>query len=161
MTAHLEDQRLMALGLGEPPTADEARHLADCPACAAAPAEDARLWASFRRLPQPAPPPGFARGALSRYRRTRPVRHRPREVALGAALGLAVVVLLAAWLRGVAPDALMTATLWLTRWDSPLPRGIGWSQVLAVVLPLMALAAGILLATVGVILRRLSAATAK
>jgi hypothetical protein len=122
---HLDEQRLVALGLGEAPTPAEAEHLAACPACAAVPAEDARLWASFRQLDQPLPPASFAAGALARFRlgQRLPVRHRPRDIALGAVLGLAVVLVLALWLRGVAPGALVAATLWLSHWNSPLPRG--------------------------------------
>lgn len=158
---HLDQERLLALGLGEAPSPAEAQHLAGCASCAAAPAEDAALWARLRQLPVPSPPPQLAAGALARYRRARAVRHRPREIVLGSLLGLALLLVVVAWLRGVAPGALVSLALWLPRWSDLVPRGIGWTTILAVVVPLMAAAAGILLAGVGVFLRRLTALAPK
>jgi hypothetical protein len=160
MTAHLDEGRLLALGLGEPPSADEAQHLAGCPACAAGPAADAQLWASLRQVPQPLPPPRFSRDALARFRSARGVRHRPREVVLGGLLVLALVVVLCAWGLRLAPGLLVSLAVALPRWSELLP-GTSWSRLVAATLPVLGMTALVLLAVVAVLLRRLSAAPAK
>jgi hypothetical protein len=158
---HLDEARLLALGLGEPASAAETEHLAACAQCAAGPAEDARLWAHLRQLAQPSPPPSFAGAALSRYRRARAVRHRPREVVLGSIVVVVLVGILGWWALQLAPQALVALALSLPRFADVVPRGIRWTALLGVVLPVMALAAAILLGSVGVMLRRLTAGAAK
>ena len=158
---HIEETRLLALGLGEAPSALESQHLAACAACAASLQEDARLWTDFRALPQPLPPRPFAAGALARYRQARPVRHRPREVAFGAAIVLALVAVRGFWLLRLVPGALVWLALALPQWSDTLSQGLGWSRVLVGVVPIMALAAATLLAAVGLVLRRLTTVVAK
>jgi predicted anti-sigma-YlaC factor YlaD len=159
--AHLNEVRLVALGLGEAPAPVEAEHLAGCPACVAAIEEDTRLWAQFRQLPQPQPPPSLAAAASSGYRRARGVRHRPQEVMAGSFVVAALVVGLCFWGWQLAPGALVSFTLALPRWPSALSLGLTWSRMFATALPVLALSAGLLLAAVAIMLRRLTAMTAK
>jgi len=160
MSAHIDETRLLALGLGEPPAPGEAEHLAACAACAAVPAGDARLWAQLRQLPLPAPPPDFSATALRRFRRAR-VRHRPWEIALGSALVTVLVVLVALWALRLVPGALVTLAVSLPRWSEVLAAGNSWTRVLAAAIPVLVLGAALLLGGVGVMLRRLTAVTAK
>jgi hypothetical protein len=160
MSTHLDEGRLLALGLGEPPSAEESQHLAGCPTCAAGPVADAQLWASLRQLPQPLPPPRFSREALARFRRARGVRHRPREVVLGALVVVALVAVLCAWALRLAPGALVSLAVALPRWSELLP-GASWSRLLAAALPALGMTALMLLAGVAVLLRRLTAVPAK
>jgi len=160
MSVHLDEGRLLALGLGESPSPEEAQHLAGCPTCAAAPASDAQLWASLRQVPQPLPPPRFSRDALARFRRARGVRHRPREVVLAGLAVVALVAVLCVWALRLAPGALVSFAVALPRWSELLP-GTSWSRLLAAALPAVGMTALVLLAGVAVLLRRLTAIPAK
>jgi hypothetical protein len=161
MSGHIDDTRLVALGLGEPPSAGEAEHLAACPVCAAGPAADARLWAQLRQLQPPAPPVQFAAGALARFRTARRVRHRPREVVLGGLLVAALVAVLALWALRLVPGALVTLALAVPRWSNLVAAGNSYGPVLTAALPVLVLSAAVLLAGVGVMLRRLTTISAK
>jgi hypothetical protein len=161
MSAHIDEKRLLALGLGEPPSAGEAEHLAGCPLCAAGPAADARMWAQLRQLRPPAPPPVFAAGALARFRAARAVRHRPREVVLGGLVVAALVVLLCLWALRLVPGALVAVAVSVPRWSSLLTNGSSYGRVLAAALPVVVLSAALLLGGVGVMLRRLTTVPAK
>jgi hypothetical protein len=161
MNGHIDELRLMALGLGEPPSAAEAEHLSACRSCAAGPAADAQLWAQLRRIELPAPPPRFAAGALARFRGARAVRHRPREVVLGAMVVAALVVVLCLWALRLVPGTLVTLALSLPRWSSLVASGSSLGRVLVAALPVLALSAAVLLGGVGLMLRRLTAVPAK
>ena len=161
MIGHIDEERLVALGLGESPSGEEAQHLAACPTCAASPAADARLWASLRQLPQPLPPPRFSAEALARFRRARGVRHRPREVVLGGAVVLALVVVLCAWALRLIPGALVSLAVSLPRWSELIPATSNWGRLLGAAMPSLALCALLLLAGVAVLLRRLTAQPVK
>jgi hypothetical protein len=161
MNGHIDEERLVALGLGEAPSAEESRHMAACPSCAASPAADAQLWASLRQVPQPEPPPRFSSEALARFRRARGVRHRPREVVLGALVVLALVVVLCAWGLRLAPGFLVSLAVALPRWSDLIPTFSNWGRLLAAAVPVLGLSALVLLAGVAVLLRRLSAVPAK
>jgi hypothetical protein len=156
MNGHIDEERLVALGLGEPPSGEEAGHLEVCPACAGSTAADARLWASLRQVPQPLPPPRFASQALGRFRKARGVRHSPREIVLGGLVVLALVVVLCVWGLRLAPAALAGLAFSLPRWSH---LGSGWGRLLVGALPVLGMCALVLLAGVAVLLRRLSAAT--
>jgi len=161
MSGHIDEMRLLALGLGEPASAAEAEHLAGCPVCAAGPARDAQLWAQLRQLPLPVPPAQLSAGALARFRRARDVSHRPFEVALGGLLVAVLVVLLCLWGLRLFPGALISVTLALPRWSDLVSAGSGWSRVLVAAVPVLVLSAALLLGGVGVMLRRLTAVAAK
>jgi len=161
MNGHIDEARLVALGLGEPTSPQEAAHLEACPACAASTAADARLWASLRQLPQPLPPPDFSRQALGRFRQARGVRHRPREVVLGGLVVLALVALLIAWGLRLAPGALTGLALSLPRWSHLTPTAASWGRLLVAALPALGMCALVLLAGVAVLLRRLTAVPVK
>jgi hypothetical protein len=161
MSGHIDEQRLLSLGLGESPSPSEAEHLAACSACAAGPAQDAHLWAQLRRLQPPAPPLELSAGALARFRKARAVRHRPREVILGGLLVAALVAVLCLWALRLVPAAVVTLALSLPRWSNLVAAGNSWGRVLAAALPVLVLSAALLLASVGVMLRRLTTAPAK
>jgi anti-sigma factor RsiW len=158
MNGHIDDARLVALGLGEVPSTDEAQHLAGCPTCAASPAADTELWASLRQVAQPLPPPDFAAQALVSFRRARRVRHRPREVVMGSLVVLALVVVLCAWGLRLVPGALVSLAVSLPRWSELIPATSNWGRLLGAALPTLGLCALVLLAGVAVLLRRLTAA---
>jgi hypothetical protein len=155
MNGHIAEERLVALGLGEPPSGEEAGHLEACPACAGSTAADAQLWASLRQLPQPLPPARFASQALGRFRKARGVRHRPREIVLGGLVVLALVVVLCAWGLRLAPAALTGLAFSLPRW-SHLSSASSWGRLVVAALPVLGMSALVLLAGVAVLLRRLS-----
>jgi hypothetical protein len=158
---HLDETRLLALGLGEPPSAAEAQHLSACAACATGVREDAQLWALVKEVPQPVPPPRLAVGAVARFRRARAVGHRPREVAVGTLIALGLLAVLAFWIWRLTPGAATWVALALPRWPSVFSTGRSWVRVLAAAAPVLAVSAGLLLAAVAVVLRRLTAVTAK
>jgi hypothetical protein len=161
MSGHIDDTRLVALGLGEAPSPLEAEHLAGCPTCAGGLAGDQQLWAQLRELPQPAPPPRFQAQALARFRRARAVRHRPWEIAVGGALVAVLVAVLVLWALRLMPGALVTVALSLPRWSSLVSASNSLGPVLAAMVPVLVLAATLALGGVGVMLRRLTMATAK
>jgi len=161
MSGHIDEKRLLALGLGEPPSTREAEHLAGCPACAAVPAADARMWAQLRQLQPPAPPAPFAAGALARFRTARAVRHRPREIVLVGLVVAALVVLLCLWALRLVPGAMVAVALSVPRWSNLVTAGNSYGPALAAAVPVVVVSAALLLGGVGVMLRRLTAATAK
>jgi hypothetical protein len=161
MSGHIDEQRLLALGLGEAPSAGEAEHLAGCAGCAASPVADAKLWAQLRQIELPAPPPQFSVGALARFRRARAVHHRPWEVVLCCLLSAALVAVLCLWALRLVPGALVTVALSLPRWSSVVAGGNSLGRLLAAALPVLALSAAVLLGGVGMMLRRLTAVAAK
>jgi len=67
---HLGDDRWLTLSRegAALPTAEEDRHLASCPACAARFTEERALSALLGALPREGVPPGFARALAGRYR---------------------------------------------------------------------------------------------
>src|SRR4051812_30614264 len=160
-TSHIDDARLVALGLGERPSPIEAQHLASCALCGASADTDARLWAQLRALPLPTPPRDFSTAALARFRSARAVRHRPRDVLFGGLMVLALVAVLCIWALQMLPGALIALALSVPRWPDLVSAGSSWSRLFGAAVPVLALSAAVLLIGVTALLRRLTTIAAK
>lgn len=99
---HLDADRLLELGL-EPeqaPTADEARHLAECETCAHELELERQLTANLVELPQPSIPVSFATATTIRYEQA-VAKRRLRRTAWGMVIALALGNIAAIALVGI------------------------------------------------------------